>query len=210
MKKMNVFMWLGILALASFAAGFAWADNKPSNWVAEQQISGTGPVTAWMDKGKCEAQGLGKCYDITDCNPAECAVKDVQEDDTSKPIWEAKTGAVVCDSRKDCHEKIKPVCDAEGVCVNFCPADKVPFIAKDYTEAYCTKLLGFQKKTVKKLMADAAKKAARDQAKTDAQAEVTKKDKALKDLKKALKDWDTLDQAGKDKALKDVLIHLVR
>ncbi len=190
-----------LLVIFLLIATNAFADM--SAWVSENGMSP--PVKAYIEKDQCEAQGQGACYDVSKCSLDECSVQVVSEDDLSKPQYAAKSKVASCADKKDCQSKIAPVCDVEGTCVNYCADDLKPFISKDYKEVYCSKFLGYAKHDVKKLLADSLKKAAKDQAKSDADKKKNDRKKLEADLKKALQDWATLDAAAKDAAMKGLL-----
>ena len=177
------------------------------NWVSEKDIAGDadGKVAAFLGKVKCEAQGEGLCFDMSECNADVCSVQLVNEDDKSKPLYAAKTKVTACANKKECLALIAPDCDAEGVCTNYCAADLTAFVAKDHKSVYCTKFLGFEKHDVKYLLPDAAKKAAKDAAKAADDQKKTDNGKLVKDLKQYFKDWATLTPAEKDDALKKLL-----
>ena len=116
------------------------------NWSPE---NGLGKV--WLDQGKCLAQGLGQCFDVSKCPVDECSVQLVNEDDLTKPLYAPQSKVAACSGLKDCKAAIAPICDEQGVCTNYCDGDLVAFIAKDHKSVYCTKFLGYAKHDVKKL-----------------------------------------------------------
>lgn len=116
------------------------------------------------------------CYDGVDFSISE--LKEVTEEqcvnDIEKPIWEKKSQVEKCDGEKDCQEKLLVLRCEDGR----------GFIDENFSEIYCTKLLGYEQKcstvTYNKLQVDPSKKAKHDadverlkgeaQAKRDAQA----------------------------------------
>jgi hypothetical protein len=74
---------------------------------------------------------------------------------------------------------IQPICNPETLeCNYYCDEGYNAYVNEDKTEVYCTKLTGYQKKMIDKLVEDAALKAAYEAEK--AAKEQAKVDKAAK------------------------------
>ena len=169
------------------------------NYLAKEFINSgdTSGKPVFRLKDKCEAHYNAPCFDITGKPIAYNKVIQIELDDTSKPIYEAKSNVQACEGQADCYEKKdKPYCqDMENVvgeivnvCTSYCGqfgADLIAFINAEYTEVYCTKLTGYKQKNVDALVEDAALKAAHEQEKAD--KETAKQLKAAK--KEAAKEW---------------------
>lgn len=138
----------------------------------------------------------GECYPLVENGVMKDVeildLKDVEEDDGSKPIFQIEHTSI-CESNQACEEAREPVCEEMGedgkcaklrtYCQDFPGFDPVidpPAEGKDGL-LYCRKLLGYEKRLVKKLVEDpvkkaekdariAAEKAAADQAKADSAA----------------------------------------
>lgn len=207
---LGIFFGMAVLVAVFFYIGVTKAADI-SAWVPKNMIEGGGAVTAWVEKTRCEAAGQGECFDVSKCDLSECKIGAEEVDDLTKPLYKAKSKVVACADKKDCIVKAQPVCDVDGKnCVQHCPVDENLIFSKDWTEFYCTKLVGYEKKLVRKMVVDDVKKAAKQAAKDAAIAKDTKLKKAVQDLKKAAKDWATLNAAQKDAALKDVLTVLLK
>ena len=155
------------------------------NYLAKEFIN-SGDTTGkpvFRLKDKCEAHYNAPCFDITGKPIAYNKVKQIELDDTSKPIYEAKSNVQACEGQA-CYELIQPVCEDE-VCTNYCPDTYQAYVNETQTEVYCTKLTGYKQKKVDALVEDAALKAAYEQEKAD--KETAKQLKAAK--KEAAKEW---------------------
>ena len=124
---------------------------------------------------KCEAHYKKACFDITSKDIKYNKVKQVDVDDTSKPIYEAKSNVQACEGQA-CYELIT---------AEYCPETYQAYVNEDKTEVYCTIIIGYKQKKVDKLVEDAALKAAYEQGKAD--KETAKQLKAAK--KEAAKEW---------------------
>ena len=93
----------------------------------------------------------------------------------------------LCEGEPEVCTPQEPVCvEQPEVCVNYCDSEGAgwyPIVAENYSEVYCTKLTGYQKKYFDKLVEDAALKTAYEQEKADKEAEKQAK-KASKDAAK--------------------------
>lgn len=141
----------------------------------------------------------GECYPLVENgvlkDPEILDLKDVEEDDASKPIYQFEK-TTICESAKACEAAKEPVCEEMGedgkcaklrtYCQDFPGFDPVidpPAEGKDGL-LYCRKLLGFEKRTVRKLVEDPAKKAAKEariaaeKAAKDAEVQASKDRKA--------------------------------
>jgi len=161
------------------------------NYLAKEFIN-SGDATGkpvFRLKDKCEAHYKSECFDITGKPIAYNKVKQIELDDTSKPIYEAKSNVQACEGQA-CYQLIQPVCEDE-VCTNYCPDTYQAYVNETQTEVYCTKLTGYQKKNIDKLVEDAALKAAyeaelaaKEQEKLDKEAAKEAAKLILKDCKK--------------------------
>jgi len=162
--------------------------------------------TTYFLQETCEKETSQKCYPFNVEKDVETMlVKDVEVDDTDKPIYAAATDKKACKVYKDYINELseKPEDDdcrlliaykevSEGVIEPELCTDKTYFPVyaekeKDVYEAYCTKLVAYQQKIVKQLVEDAALKAAKEEAKALKIAEEKAKEDAIKAAKEALK-----------------------
>jgi len=113
--------------------------------------------------------------------------QDVEVDDYSKPSH-SKSEVEACDSEEDCKAKLAlKECSDES---------ERKYINAEYSEMYCSKFLGYDKKMVKKYLEDAAKKAAYDQAESDKVAvKKAKMDEVKLIILKKLKNGEELTPA---------------
>jgi hypothetical protein len=149
--------------------------------------------------------GAKKCGDLDPCLCYDgihweyAVLVDTQMDDISKPIFSTPVNVQSCASDSACKTLIQDHCPnnasscAADQMIRYCTApDKALYReASDGSglQAYCTHVTGYQKKTVKQLQNDAAKKAAWDaqkQASADAAATKAAQVAALKARLKAL------------------------
>jgi hypothetical protein len=93
------------------------------------------------------------CFDGIDWETA--VYGDVEVDDESRPIH-SKTSVEACDADGPCSVLVAAKVCEEGAKAVYRHTESGGF------EAYCTKVVGFEKKLVKKLKEDATKKAAKD------------------------------------------------
>lgn len=169
----------------------------------------------YASKSKCENVESVKCFKIdAEVTPETHVVVDVEVDDKKKPLYAPKEATLACAGSSDCRIKIKQACTGSGVdrvCLSYCknaglPDDYFPYISSDFSEVYCTRVSGYEKKWVKKLKEDAAKKAAKlaeKQAEKDAKKDKKDRKKRLKDLRKKVKDLSV------EKDLKDMLKDII-
>ena len=157
-------------------------------------------------KDKCEAHYKQECFDITSKPVHYNKVIQVDVDDTDKPIY-SKENITACNGEVDCYDAIAPVCTpiintnsfatfADEVCVEYCEdfPEHQAIVSADFTEVYCTKHIGYQKKNIDKLVEDAtlkaaydAEQAAKEQKKLDKKAAKEAAKLILSDCKKANK-----------------------
>jgi hypothetical protein len=94
----------------------------------------------------------------------------VEEDDLFSPIFEKKSNVTACEGIDLCRELIAEKC-IEDVCEKYCPDSYSAYINEDYSEAYCTRVIGHNKKQVEQYVYDSTKRSSRlasEQAKRDA------------------------------------------
>lgn len=200
--------------------------------------------SVWVEQGMCEKQSAKKCYPFeAGVDDVEVMlVKDVQVNDLDKPIYAARTNETDCKiypqdpfemgvepealPADDCRVLTANECTGEFpdmVCApTLCTdksyyslyADKKDFALGDGYFAYCTKLLGYEQKTVKQFIVDATLKAAKDaRIAAEIAAKEAKKiaDAALKaDLKLKKDTWASLSKDDRDAAIKKILDYLFK
>lgn len=173
-------------------AAFLTCCFANANFIAISEIGKPSePVFAKLKN--CVKQGKGACIDISDKNIAYHDVKNVEVDDYSKPVYDAKRQVTACSGRKDCIEKLNvqvevahpkagqdipdtdPVMQyPDTVTQTYCTDyGYQAYIAEGFTEVYCTKWLRWAKKIEKRLVENASKKA---QWLADRQKEINEKD----------------------------------
>ena len=117
----------------------------------------------------CQSTEQYFCYDVSNKNVATHKVKQVEVDDLTKPTFEAKSKITVCESEQDCFEKMGD---------DYCPETHFAIVSEDFTEVYCTKQVGYEKKLEDQLLEDPTLKQNYDNAKAAKAAEkVTRKNK---------------------------------
>jgi hypothetical protein len=84
----------------------------------------------------------------------------VEEDDLFSPIFEKKSNVTACEGIEICRELIAEKC-IEDVCEKYCPDSYQAYINEDYSEAYCTRVIGHNKKQVEQYVYDPTKRASR-------------------------------------------------
>lgn len=102
------------------------------NWMPVSEIKAGTAKTVYMNKADCEK--LGECIDVSTVKLDE--VKVVPVDDVTSPKF-VKAKLVMCDGQEDCRTKLQDqTCDAGDFAV----------INESYSEVYCAKQNGFNKK----------------------------------------------------------------
>ena len=124
------------------------------NWMRPEQL---GP--GFELKESCEIGGF-YCQKVDGLNFQALKTEPELVDDLSKPIWEAKSNVQACAGLEDCQSKLS------GLCIE----PYQPIIAENLQEVYCTRILGYEKKTQLKIVEDAAKIAQLQQEAAAAQA----------------------------------------
>ena len=134
------------------------------------------------------------CFD--GINMAFAKIEQIEVDDTSKPIYEAKSNVQACEGQADCFEKKdKEYCsdieNVEGETVNVCTSycgqfgsGLIAFIDENYSEVYCTKIIGYKQKKIDKLVEDKELRAKFEKEKSDKEAAKEAAKLILKDCKK--------------------------
>jgi len=168
-------------------------------WLPKSVIESKDLRDKWVpiSESLCKKHYKEKCFDITGKPIQYNKVIQIEVDDTSKPIY-SKENINACNGEVDCYDAIAPACTpivntnsfatvADEVCVEYCEdfPEHAAIVSADFTEVYCTKLVGYQKKYFDKLVEDAALKAAYEQEKADKEAEKVAK-KASKDAAKEI------------------------
>jgi len=166
-----------------------------ANWMSEEDIAkknnGEHGVKIHMHKDKCEVGGK-ICHDISGQELGFKILGDVEVDDPSKPMWEAKSSVTECSGQVDCQEKMIDLCD-EGYSV---------FADESYSEVYCTKIIGYEKMMIKGFIEDSEKKAELEAKKTEKEAKENEKKNCLKAF-----DSDSLKEGELLEAVKCLLKH---
>lgn len=173
----------------------------PDQWIP-QPFAGT----VYLEKSKCP----GECYSIVKDgqlvgSPELLKLVTVEVDNPSKPLFSAKAKQQPCADKKACQDLIKDGLFCQGL------DGYQALLAKDYSEAYCVKFLGYEKRLEKRMVVDTALAAAKEQAKIDDLAEASlkaqKKVNREAPLKKCLKDMkaDPVAQGDVEKCLLLVL-----
>lgn len=188
-------IWLAFLSvLLCFSDLYAYINYTPEDK----------SIGAFADKVKCETISGKKClpFDPAKINPETSLAKDVEVDDPEKPIFAARTNETDCiqcnelpcpedscsvlSQRKNIGteedpEYIYPLCDDPTYFTVW--AKKSDFGLGEGYFVYCTKHLGYEKKTVKKLVEDAQLKAQWEAAKQAKEQEMVNLKNSLKDCK---------------------------
>jgi hypothetical protein len=156
------------------------------------------------------------CYDqVSDW--AIVSYTEHEEDDHSKPLYEAASNVKACDSDALCSLMIMrgnctiPEGESTAVCTPYCDSSHQAYyrVANDAFEAYCTRVVGYQQKTVKRLEEDSVKKLAYEAQKlADSQARNQKRNRAIT-LRARLKELASQDDltAGE---IKEALLKLLK
>lgn len=122
-----------------------------ANWMPVSGIQ-SGKMEGYSLQSDCVAQKAEQCIDVGE-EPAVVeegfvSLEDVFEDDLSSPIWEAKSEVEACEGEEDCRLKLVS---------KFCEQEKKSFISEDFTEVYCTQIVGYNQKVgSKKLVINTA------------------------------------------------------
>ena len=116
-----------LILLSSFTCLGDYADKEEVR---------SGSVTKTYTKAR---DCLSSCVHLPkDYNPAYHRLFKKMVDDNSKPIYESKSQVQPCSGEADCIDKISSLaCDKSS--------GYIALRSQDNTEAYCTKLLGFEK-----------------------------------------------------------------
>jgi hypothetical protein len=161
-----------VISVSAFGAGFV-----------------SGPQASWYrTKELCESKQRVPCYpDIPDRDVAE--IKDVEVDDTEKPIYE------FADSTEEC-SKEEPI-----ECRRVCPQrgttpEGEPTFMELMPDNRCRNLTGYEKKLVKQLVVDEKKKKDRDDAKAAKEAAGAQRDSACQGFRAAVENMVLTPQAN--------------
>lgn len=125
-----------------------------------------GAKTVYIDDATCslcQRQERYACYDITDCPPDLCELKTFEVDDTDKPLYSSKLNQTRCDGRENCFKLL----------AGHCEENQQGYINEDMTGIFCLEILGYEKKSVTKLV--------RNEEKIKAIAEAKLKERAAKE-----------------------------
>lgn len=155
--KSIITLFILLMATSSFAQSLYVPESKVGK--------GTDGLTIHKSKAKCETQYSETCFDIKSTkNASYSEIIDEMVDDYSKPV-NSKNEIEACSDQTDCETK-----NASKVCAD---SEESVFMAADYSEIYCSKLLRFEQKLSgrKIVSANETSKASYDAAKI---AEATK------------------------------------
>lgn len=155
MRTLSILLFLTMISL--------WGKDffAPKSQLDVIVSGGSGPITNYPSKSVCESTTGEECFVTKDVEVKKFI--DVEEDDTTKPIYSAKTKVSPCAGAADCYAVMgEDYCDTE-------PEGYRSYINEEYTEVYCSKITGFNKKIVIKLVEDEVKRTQRDQAVIDRQ-----------------------------------------
>lgn len=168
--------YLMIALLFAIFCTFVAQTAKAENWVRASDAE-AGSKAGFELKSSCEAGGHA-CLKADGLDLDALKVVDAQVDDLSKPLYGAASNVQACFPEESCQALIAQP--------GFCEAPDQPFyrVAGGGYEAYCSALLGYEKKTEKQLAEDPAKLQAKADAAAAAQARQAKLN-ALKGLRKA-------------------------
>ena len=178
---MKTLIMIFYIQLYSFSALAGW------NWFP---IGKPGAKTTYTDKAACEATEGWDCFDPTPCKGDICKVVQKMVDDLDRPI-RSKSNVQDCSTEQDCRTLVSnPAYCASGETPLYSPKNnQVGF------EAYCSKVVAYEKKQVKTLEVDPVLKAAADGKVAEEQLKRQQEKTLLS------KDPKTMTQAEKDEAL---------
>jgi hypothetical protein len=148
-----------IISILSLILSF---QISAENWISKEMLNSN---QAFQLKSDC-LKKYSDCFDIGDLPHSVYSLKDIEVDDENSPKY-SKTNPESCTD--DCIEKL-----SNKVCEN----DEYPI--RTESEVYCSKLIGFNKKTVQKIELDQAKKSDYDSAQL-LKAENELKEKEIQD-----------------------------
>lgn len=127
----------------------AYAENFVSPRIVEAQLP-----QAYQLKADCENVEGEECVDL---DIAKLPTKvyetfSMNADDTSKPIYEAASNVSPCQSADECASIVSQS--------NFCPSTHLGLFRFDENkkEAYCTRIIAYQQKELRKVRVSEAKK----------------------------------------------------
>ena len=191
-----------------------------ANWISEDGLSDLhagNTYKVYRTKKGCKKRETSKCYKKENKNLNYHVAKLVDVDDIEKPIYEAKSKVQSCSDKNDCFSKVSANCSGDPlVCVHYCESESVDHfivVAKDYSEVYCTKLVGYKQKKERRLVEDATLKsdyqAKESQENTDKANKKAKRKLRKSALKNCAKASDYTNQELKDcvKALSKELMN---
>lgn len=122
--------------------------SRAENWMPISEIKTGNAKTVYMNQSDCEK--ISPCVDVTGKDVATHDVVIENVDDTTRPIYAAKSDIWICDGETDCYNKLA---------VKTCPSEK--FVNAEFTEVYCTSVVGYEQKEVEVLQENPTKVAAK-------------------------------------------------
>ena len=128
-------------------------------------------VTGYYDKHTCENEQGSECVKRPKCFEGECEIflptlQDVLVDDLEKPIRD-KTNVTACEGEEACRVALESLeCEEK-------------YINESYSEAYCSKVTGYEQKFSHKIAVVDQVKLSQKQAKQDAIAQIEEAKKYL-------------------------------
>lgn len=143
-------MKFSILIFSLVIFGQAQADN----WMRPQELA-QGLSRGFELKETCELGG-NVCQQVDGLDLEALKIEILKSDDLSKPLYEAKTNLTQCETRE--------ACDEARAVEGYCP--QTHFSVTNETgsggwEAYCTRLVGYEKQQKPVIADDQEKKTAR-------------------------------------------------
>ena len=199
-----------------------------ANWMSEEHIQrvkdNVYPQSRYTSEGKCNVAQTTKCWQIDGLDPVTHTIQDVEVDDTDKPIYAERTNETTCIIWEyvDGEEPPANNCGTLTATVNVGTEEAPiyePSLCTDKTYfatyeaqgegyvAYCSKLLGYDKKMVKKLLEDAALVSAKEAEEAAKEAEKLAKEQEKAELEASMDTCLALDpEVAKDKDIAECMI----
>lgn len=149
---------------------------QADNFMIPENVA-SGGVMGFEKKTDCDRRGQ-RCQKVDGLDLEVLGTIEVEVDDLTKPVYEAKSNAQLHASRA--------LANAAIAVANYCPGTHIAIVADEGSqwESYCTRLLGYQKKMVPQIVEDSVKK----QAKADRLSEEVAKSPKQQALRTELRD----------------------
>lgn len=142
-----------LIVLFFILPGFWSYAQNCTNFIAESEIQKAINMEPGAGAKRCGGADPCVCFDGVKWD--EVSYVDIEIDDYSRPVYKTPYNVESCATNRACAERTADE--------SFCEAGDSGFWREvpGGKEAYCTKLLRYQKKTVKQLQEDSTKKAAK-------------------------------------------------